>query len=164
MPRDLTYGHVDTDGTMAGNSDKKVSSQKALKTYVDTQVATKEATLTKGRIIGVSPMTASNNSGSVIGADVTVSIATLGIIIGAANQITVSDNSGSVIGGNVTVSLVSSPIVDSIVATTSVRIATSCTITTSTTSGVTGTIAWDSSNLYICTATDTWVKTTLSSW
>jgi len=37
----LTY--LDTDGTLAGNSDVKVASQKAAKTYVDTKVAALQA-------------------------------------------------------------------------------------------------------------------------
>lgn len=30
--------------------------------------------------------------------------------------------------------------------------------------GVPGTIAWDASFLYVCIATDTWVRTALESW
>lgn len=194
MPRDLTYGHVDTDGTMAGNSDKKVASQKATKAYVDTVAAGYEPSLTKGRIIGASgltassnsgtviggdvtlsmetlgrivgsdPLTASNNSGTVIGGDVTVSIATLGRVIGEANQITISSNSGSVIGGNLTVSLETTVSVQAIAATNRITIPFG-TVSTQTSSGVTGTIQYDNENIYICTATDIWAKaSTTTSW
>jgi hypothetical protein len=40
----LQVGDLDTDGTLAADSDAKVASQKATKTYVDTSVATGVAT------------------------------------------------------------------------------------------------------------------------
>ena len=254
MPKDLTYSNIDTDTTLAGNSDLKVASQKAAKAYVDTVAATKEATLTKGKVIAVSPITVSSNSGSVIGANVTVSIESmgqvlgvspitvssisrsviggnvtvsiesmgqvlgvspvtvsgisrsviggnitvsieslgnviavspitvsansssvlggnvtlsiesLGRVIGAENQITVSSNSGSVIGGNVTVSLETTVTVQAVSATGQLRIPFG-TVSTQTSSGVTGTIQYDNANIYVCTATDTWVRTaTTTSW
>ncbi|WP_157895426.1 hypothetical protein [Verrucomicrobium sp. GAS474] len=33
-----------------------------------------------------------------------------------------------------------------------------------TSSGVAGTITWDSSYIYVCTATNTWKRAALSSW
>ena len=44
----IPLSYLDTDGTLAANSDTRVASQKATKTYVDTGLATKEATLVSG--------------------------------------------------------------------------------------------------------------------
>ena len=35
---------------------------------------------------------------------------------------------------------------------------------TSTSTGVAGTLAYDSSNVYVCVATNTWKRSTLTSW
>ena len=144
MPKDLSYANIDT--AMTANSDLKVPSEKAaksyidttvsaLKSYVDTSVSAKQATLTKAAIVG------------------------------AANQITCSVNTQSVIGANVTISLVDSPIVNNITISNSLVIATLSTVSAQTSSGTTGTIKWDNENLYICVATNTWTKVaTTTSW
>jgi hypothetical protein len=46
----LTFSSLDTDGTLAGNSDLKVPSQKAVKTYVDGRLAAADAVIYKGVI------------------------------------------------------------------------------------------------------------------
>lgn len=43
-------------------------------------------------------------------------------------------------------------------------IATTSTPASATASGTTGTIAWDSSYVYVCTATNTWKRTAISTW
>ena len=43
-------------------------------------------------------------------------------------------------------------------------ISTTSTPASATASGTTGTIAWDSSYVYVCTATNTWKRTAISTW
>jgi len=45
-----------------------------------------------------------------------------------------------------------------------IRIPQSSTISSSTATGNTGTICWDSNYIYVCTATNTWKRAALSSW
>ncbi|HRY60250.1 MAG TPA: tail fiber domain-containing protein, partial [Patescibacteria group bacterium] len=49
----LPASYLDTDGTLATNSDTKVASQKATKTYVDTGLAAKQNTLTAGNSVSI---------------------------------------------------------------------------------------------------------------
>jgi hypothetical protein len=46
----IPIGYLDTDGTLAGNSDTKVPSQKAIKTYADQLIAAADAMVFKGVI------------------------------------------------------------------------------------------------------------------
>lgn len=46
----------------------------------------------------------------------------------------------------------------------SIRIDNSFTPASASASGVAGTICWDNGNLYVCVATDTWLKTTIATW
>ena len=48
--KQLPYSYLDTDGTLAANSDAKVASQKATKTYVDAQVANIQGQITSGMV------------------------------------------------------------------------------------------------------------------
>ena len=43
-------------------------------------------------------------------------------------------------------------------------VSTTSTPASATASGTTGTIAWDSSYIYVCTATNTWKRTAISTW
>ena len=123
MAKDLSYKNISTSTTLSENSAYLVPSQKAAKSYIDTQVATKEDTLTKG------------------------------MVIGAANQITVSENSNSVMKSNVTISMVSDPVVDSISCNNYAKILAATTVSLSTATGATGTIYWNSESIFVCIGT-----------
>ena len=48
--KQMPLSYLDTDGTLNANSDAKVSSQKATKTYVDTQISTIQGQITAGMV------------------------------------------------------------------------------------------------------------------
>lgn len=48
--KQMPLSYLDTDGTLNGNSDAKVASQKATKTYVDTQISTIQGQITAGMV------------------------------------------------------------------------------------------------------------------
>lgn len=82
----LPLSYLDIDNTLVGNSDAKVSSQKAVKTYIDTGLSTKSPT-------------SHNHSGTY------EPVLTKGNLSGTASQISVSGGTGAVIGSGVTLSL-----------------------------------------------------------
>jgi hypothetical protein len=102
---------LDTDGTLAADSDVRIASQKAVKTYVDAAEAA---------------------------------------AIAAAEAASVPNTGNSTIAGVKTFSSMPS-------------IPTNTPESASAT-GITGQICWDATNLYVCVATDTWVKATLATW
>ena len=98
MSKNLKFDSLDTDGTLTSDSDKLVSSQKAIKTYIDNKVSEIESSV------------------SMVTATITKSLS-------YTNQVDVS---------------------------------------TPTSSGVTGQIVFGTSSIFVCTATNTWIKADLS--
>tara|TARA_R110000803_G_scaffold79565_3_gene145243 strand:- start:1424 stop:1780 length:357 start_codon:yes stop_codon:yes gene_type:complete len=62
-----------------------------------------------------------------------------------------------------TVTTAAQPAITSVGTLTSLKVATSTPASASAT-GTTGTIAWDTSYIYVCTATDTWKRVAIATW
>lgn len=62
-----------------------------------------------------------------------------------------------------TVTTAAQPAITSVGTLTSLKVATSTPALASAT-GTTGTIAWDTSYIYVCTATDTWKRVAIATW
>jgi len=92
----MPLSYLDTDGTLAGNSDVKVGSQKAVKTYVDTKIAGYAGALIyKGTIDGSRSLAAQGITAIVKGEYYKVSVA------GTSTGINTPSSTGLAVGDQV---------------------------------------------------------------
>lgn len=91
--------NIDKDATLAGNSDSTVSSQKAVKTYVDTGLANKINTSEKGAASGVATLD-SNTKVPIaqLPSDTTITLGTSNTVLPTQNAVkTYVDNQVSAV-------------------------------------------------------------------
>lgn len=91
---------------------------------------------------------------------------TLNRLIGSApNQVSVNGMLGNLAFQNAeSVNLGSVVVQEILVNNDKIRVATAKTPASATATGTTGDICWDASYIYVCTATNTWKRSALSTW
>ena len=102
------------------------------------------------------------------GSSVVSSVANLASwIAGTANQITVTnDTDGTItLSASQDIHTGASPTFSALnLSGNSLKVATAKTPSAANDTGVTGTICWDASYIYVCTATDTWKRSAIATW
>lgn len=140
---------LDTDGTLAADSDARVASQKATKTYVGAETTRAEA---------AEALLAPKASPTFTG---TVTVPTSGLAIGTIPDTRVLFPLGGVVSSD---SDLTFDIVNDRLSTGKIRATESAPPSSATDTGVTGDIQWDANFIYVCVATNSWKRAAIAAW